>query len=474
MKKLSMALAIGVLGLSMAGACFGGATDMNINIYGASAQVDFWSALAPTYLNAGAGANCTGAPAASCVSFTPSDGTPAGVYYHGAKYTVCEATGPCTVGGVAAGDTFRIRVGAYDSDDGIMGVLGQANPGAVDVMNCPTTGTVNGHGLNYRTLMNTLAGGAAPSNLDCFPVTLGAADVSGSTIVQSSEGQLKGPNGPGSVTHGLSLALGGAAGPAILRDLGDFVANPPTVKTCGAGSVGLTDNHPFIVPFCFFANKDAKAVGDGLLAANLTNVTKAMAQQIFTGIATDWHQYFPGGVNPIAAGAAITGCMRVAGSGTQGAFQSVVIDANKIGPNLPTLDSSILSNNLWFNNSSTDMLNCIDGTPGAIGFVDCDKALGAHTYPVGGLTYNGVTGNAANIKNGLYEFFTLEHIFEPSGGYAGNLGAAVSNLLTWSKTNLPASKAGTWTLSNGMTFSKPTDWVTPPAVGAYDAGTCYE
>jgi len=460
MKKFAMAF---VLVLCMSGASF--AQDVEINIYGASAQIDFWAASAPVYLTAATGANCTGSVGTCTASFSPADNTPAGVYYHGAKYVTCEATGPCSGAGLATADKLRIRVGAYDSDDGIMGVLGQANPGAVDVMNCPT-----GSGLNYRTLLNTVAGGAAITNLNCFPVTLGTADVHGSTIIQKTQGQLKGPLGPVSVTNGLSLLPGGAAGPAIPRDLGNFVATPPTVKTCGPGSVGLTDHHPFIVPFCFFANKDAKVVGDGLLQANLTNVTKTMAQQIFTGVVTDWHTYFPG----IPAGSTIKGCMRVAGSGTQAAFHSAVITSNKIGPNLPVKDHSLLGNNLWFNNSSTDMLNCINFGPGFIGFVDCDKAPLANM--TGPLTYDGFAGNTVNIQDGLYEFWTLEHLFEPAVKYSGYPTTAVTNLVNWADANptIPASHVGTWSTSDTMQFHKTGDWITPPQVGPYVLGTCYE
>jgi len=461
MKKLSMALAIGALVLSVAGASF--AADLEVNIYGASAQGDFWGALAPVYLNAAGGANCTGG-AAVCATFTPTDNAPAGVYYHGAKYIACEAQGPCTVGPVAAADKFRIRVTAYDSDDGVLSVLGHANPSAVDVMQCPTA-----VGLNYRTMLKDVSA-AACGNLACYPVTLGASDVNGSTIIQSTEGQLDGPAGPASVTQGKALVNPGCtAGAVIPIDLGDFSATPPTVKTCGTGI--LVDHHPFIVPFAFFANKQA-FVGDvgNLLQANLTNITKTMVQEIFSGAVTDWHTYFPA----IPAGSTITTCMRVAGSGTMATFQAAVMDSNKTGPALPNLDNSILGNNAWFNNTSGDMVNCIATVPGSIGFVDPDKALAGNEY--GPITYNGVAATAANIKNGTYDsFWTLEHLFEPVAKYVGYPPAAVITSLTgYCDNNIPPAKAATWTLSNGMTFHKTGDFVTPPQLGAYVEGTCYE
>ena len=301
MKKLTMALAVGALTLSMAG--LGSAASVEVNIYGASAQVDFWSGLASAYLgDAVNGAGC-GASTNLTVDTTKAaqitkDGNPGGVYYHGAKYFVLTAAGPCTnIAGVGAGDHFTIRATGYDSADGVQAVLGNANP--IDVMQCA--------GGN-RTQLISVAGGDSPANLGCFPVHLGSADVNGTTLIQRTQGQLDGTT-PAAGTKGNSLLAGGTAGPIINVDLGNFVAAPAAVDTCHSGT--LIDNHPFIVPFGFFANTGAVAVGDGLLAANLTNVTQAMAQQIFSGNVTDWHTFFPA----IPANTPINVCMRVAGSG---------------------------------------------------------------------------------------------------------------------------------------------------------------
>ena len=454
MKKLASVLAIGALVVSMAGASLAANVDININ--GASAQSDFWSAVAVAFLTSAAGANCTGGTAGP-ITFTPADNTPSGVYWHGAKYVVVEGNGPCNFG-VAAGQKVTIRVGAYDSVDGVMSALGTTNP--VDIMQC--TG-------GNRVQLNNVAGGAGANNIACYPTTLGAADVNGSTIIQQSEGQFGGPAGPVSPINGFRILVGGAAGGAIPADLGDFSYTPPTIKTCGTAA--LTDHHPFIVPFAFFANTGAAAIGDGLLAANLTNITKTMAQQIFSGAVTDWHTFFPA----IPANTPITTCLRVAGSGTYATFDAAIMRTNgATTTSLPTYDVAIGGTNAWFNNTSGQMFNCISTIPGAIGFADADKGLSTNMYR---LPLNGVVPSAAAISNGTYDgFWTLEHIFEPQGAsrYSGYPTAAVNSLVLWSKTNVPAGKAGYWVNSASMGFHKVSDFVSPPQIGPYVDGVCYE
>ena len=62
MKKLTMALVVGALVFSLAGI----ASAVDINIYGASAQVSFWAAEASAYLKDAAGAACGAADLSAC------------------------------------------------------------------------------------------------------------------------------------------------------------------------------------------------------------------------------------------------------------------------------------------------------------------------------------------------------------------------------------------------------------------------
>ncbi len=160
MKKLMICLVVGAFALSLAGVS--SATD--VNIYGASAQYNFWSKLASTWMQNTLGCN---APTTLSVDTTSSssavhDNVPSGVYYHGAKYFIATSTSCSAV----SDGNLTIRIAAYDSMDGINALLGNTNP--VDVMGCK--------GIQ-RTQLNTVAGGNAANNFKCYDTHLGASDV---------------------------------------------------------------------------------------------------------------------------------------------------------------------------------------------------------------------------------------------------------------------------------------------------------
>jgi ABC-type phosphate transport system substrate-binding protein len=486
MKKLMIALAVGAFLLSMTG--ISSATD--VNIYGASAQFNFWSNLATTWLTlpvASGGAHCQTAPVTNAgASYSPADKTPAGVYYHGAKYFVVTAS-QCDAS-VATDQKITIRVSAYDSEDGINAVLGTTNLN--DVYGCTK---------RQRMMLNDNTNNA-DTNFGCYDVHLGASDVNGTTLIQSTQGQLDGPKGPTSVTVGDVLLAGGVAGGALpAPDLGKWTAGAagsdyPVVAqaTCSNGT--LIDNHPFVDPFAFYVENDAKTAGDGLLAANITNLTQGMVEQIFSGNVTDWHTFFPS----IPAGSTITRCLRVAGSGTYATFDAGVMKTNGVGATLPSKDETYppVSDHVWFNNTSGDMENCFSTIPGAIGFIDASTGAYAGATQV---SFNGTAPTGANLQNGTYDrFWSLEHIFEPifplpantgtfsdaenvAAGYANNYPSpTVSAMMNWANNltawpaGLPAAYQTYWAIDTLMSVHKGTDFTYPPIAGAYVTGTCYE
>lgn len=447
MKKLVTVLAAGALfTLSMAGMS---AADTDINIYGASAQHSFWSSLVSTWMTSyGCATPTTLTVDTTSSTSTTKDGNPAGVYYHGAKYFIATASGCPGVTG-----NLNVRVGAYDSYDGIAAIKGITNP--IDVGGC--TG-------KFRTQLNSVAGGNSPANLTCVETTLGASDVNGLTIIQSTEGQLGGPAGPVSPTYGKNLS-----GATINADLGDFtVSRLPgsnyqlsAVSTCGSGT-GLIDNHPLVVPFGFFANKS------GSLNTNLTNITQGMAQQIFSQNVTDWQTFFPS-----MSSTPIVLCLRVAGSGTYATFDAAVMRTNGVGPSLPAMDHSLMENNVWFNNTSGNMMDCINNNPGAIGFADADASNKTNTF--GPIPFNGTLPTATNIKNGLYDrFWSLEHVLQPDPAPVGYPTTIVNAMMEYASANIPSGKATYWANSKDMKIHKVTDFTYPPQLDPYDAGACYE
>jgi hypothetical protein len=487
MKKLMTVLAVGALMLSMAGIAV--AADVDINIYGSSAQYKFWTVEAVPFLQA---QGCTIAAAntlsvdtttSTCPNganaCTANGGWPAGVNWHGVKYFIASATA-CPAA-VSTNGNVNIRVAAYDSNDGIQAALGHTNP--LDVGECVG---------NQRTQLATVAGGNNVNNFDCYPTTLGASDVNGTSLVQNTTGWFDGPAGPASpnkadsvclISNGATCGTGaGTAGPQINIDLGHFVANNtagasyrlvPT-QTCGAGS-GLTDYHPLVVPWGFFANKDAQTTGDGLLQPHFTNLTPAMIALILSGNVFDWHQFYPA----IPANSFINLCLRVGGSGTMATFDVGVVRTNGTGPTIPTEDSNLLNNGIWFNNTSGDLANCINNFPGSFGPLDADNTNKGDTY--GAIPFNGALPTAANIQNGLYDrFWSLEHIFAPNPfpGAPSQQSALVTALAAFAavQANIPAAEVPFWMTSANMNVQKATDFAYPPVWNGagYNANNCYE
>jgi hypothetical protein len=533
MKKLFTLLAVGALVLSMA--AVGSATTLEVNIYGASAQFNFWSAMAQNYLTTGP-AGCTGGYGDNTTSgYSPSPSST----YHGAKYFIAEATGPCASWtGVASTDVFRIRVGAYDSSDGIQSVASGGTTNPLDYLGC------TGH---QRTLLTAYLGSSSAtnvtSNLGCFDVHLGAADVNGSSVIQTTEGQLDGPAGPASPDMVGTIDLGNLTAPS------QFVS-PSIVPqdTCTNSALDLIDHHPFIVPFAFYANISAggsdnlanhlaglctsgstgcssvtttfcppgstsncvtKNLTNGALPGAGVSLTQTMVEDIFSRKVTDWSTYFP-----TMESTPIILCMRVAGSGTMATFDAGVMRTNGNESAWPGTDFTISGSDVWFNNTSGDMLNCINGVAtavpsnapsgsGAIGFIDADTSISSATNTFGPLYFDGQLPIAQNIQYGLYDrFWTLEHIFEANStispdwvgntssngkwvnydaGYPNDAIDGTDGMLTWGATQLPPSRSPYYVLSGSMKVHKANDFAYPPirpgysnTGGTYGVGPCYE
>jgi len=463
MKKLMIALAVGAFVLSMAGVSL--ATD--VNIYGASAQFNFWSAQAPSYLtsttNGGAACNST---TLSTGNYIGTNNNPTGVYWHGAKYFIASA-GSCNTSVVPDG-SLTIRVTAYDSVDGLEALLGNTN--LTDINAC--TGS-------NRAMLNNAAAGSL-TNFNCFPVILGAADVDGSSITESdSETQLDGPAGPSTTTYPYDLA---GAQLSTTIDLSSW--NGPgsaysityePVDTTSSNSL-FNDYHPFVLPFGIFANKAVNSSDStNQLQANLTNFTTEMAQLIFSGAATDWSQFgIASGTGGACAGGGkcpITPCFRQPGSGSFGLFDHAVMKTNGEGAPLPSNDKSVAGGVGWFNFTSSDMMNCINTIPGAIGFADADQGNSANTY--GPINFNGAAPNNANVVNGAYDrFFSLEHIFELKTN-AGNSHTVITNMVNWSYVTTNNPRPTVWAVSNTLNWHKQTDNTYLLSPGGYTEGSEY-
>jgi hypothetical protein len=206
------ALALMVSGASMAGAT---PTTYEINLYGASAQKDFWVDASPAWLTA---ASPTGF---ACQNTQQGDCGGAGGGVHGLTVgTGCEVDGD-----TQADDTIIIRYSAKASYEGCCSVTNE-NADDTCASDCGTDG--------WRDMCDAIGDTA----LTCTNVTLGASDVEGESLVQSSFGAENGFEGGTYSTNLLDgydmSGMEDAAdyGWSVVVPFGFFANNKVTRGTC--------------------------------------------------------------------------------------------------------------------------------------------------------------------------------------------------------------------------------------------------
>ncbi len=395
------------------------AANIDLNIYGASAQYLFWNAAAKPFLES---KGCTG------VTADQTAGGKDGI----------------TVGTCGA-DTVTIRYSSKASYDGIYAVKGE------DTANtCP--------GQPGQRKMK-LALGADTTG--CVDVHLGASDVAGESFVQESHGLLKGP-------------LGGVQTDRVFA---------------GVDTTGLTSHQPLVVPFGFFANKaikvstcesgafagnlctDATKLADCGASVNCTsntinNITREQAVQIFGGQVYAWTDFgasysVDGGDDTLVA------CLRHAGSGTHSTLDKVIF--NGAAPVAVAVAENTSGPTIYFNDGSSDEMKCINALAGAIGYADADQANLTNTVS---LKYNGIPAARNLVRNGAYDFFSNQWMYEKPG-LAADQKTLVEDLVAYAAdpANLPVSKAAYWAAGAEMVFNKGNDSSYPAYVGASIPGT---
>lgn len=178
------------------------AADIDINIYGASAQYLFWNDAADDYL---LDIGCTGVVQAEHTDLN-------GKKKHGITKGTCGA------------DTVYIRYSSKASFDGIYSCKGEVPPDGQ-----PTCDAVSPRHREMADESTTNWTTGVVADLACKEVTIGASDVNGATFSQGSHGQKKGHQGGGYIDRNIN---------AIDVD-------------------GMTSYRPVVVPFGFFANTAA-------------------------------------------------------------------------------------------------------------------------------------------------------------------------------------------------------------------------
>jgi len=398
------------------------AASIDLNLYGASAQFLFWNAAAKPFLES---RGCTG---------VQNDGD--------SKNGI--TTGTCGT------DTVTIRYSSKASYDGIFAVTGSTNSQAVNECG----------GNMYQRKMKTAYGSTATS---CKDVHLAASDVAGESFVQSSYGRLKGPLG--------------AVGSEVTRSFS------------GVATTGLTPYQPLVVPFGFFANKAIKVstCESGTFAGNLctedtkladcgasvnctsntiSNITREQAVQIFGGQVYSWTDFgasyaVDGGDNTLVA------CLRHAGSGTHSTLDKVIFNGS--APVAVATTENTSGPTIYFNDGSGDEMACINALAGAIGYADADQANLTNTVS---LKYNGIPAARNLIRNGAYDFFTNQWMYEKAGLDTAQ-HTLVEALATYAAdpAHLPGTKAAYWAAKAEMVFNKDNDSSYPAYIGASIPGT---
>lgn len=432
--KIRSIIASAVAGASMLGLVgTASAAVVDLNVYGASAQYLYWNAVAPNVLT---NMGCTAIEQAKTADN---------------KHGITRAT--CGV------DTVYYRVSSKASFDGPSAVKGNDfYAGAAEKCNAGDPGDPGAALRPYYRKMadeSTVTWGlpSAPgvaTGTKCARVTLGTSDVSGSSFTQSSTGQLKGPLGGGIVSRTFN----------------------------GIDTTGLNTYNPIVVPFAFFTNPTvqrdlAYPPGGGAHVANfqtITNLPRMMAVQIFSGQAYNWKDFGDDFVNlPVVA------CHRHAGSGTAATMDYAVM--NGAWGALMASAESVAGPTVYFNDSSSDEVKCVGGSGtwlgnGAIGYADADQA---ETVTFKRLKYNGEDASRINIRNGRYDFFTKQWMFEdPAAVNYAQTHPFVAAMMTYAANpaSIPgatawgADKSAFYATNAEMVYMKTSDQTYPGYVGA--------
>lgn len=436
MKKVLKAAAIGASVLALAGTA--SAVELNMNIYGASAQGTFWNDYASEFLTkpvASGGMGC-----ASAVKGYADSGKKLGM----------------TVGITCAGnggDNINIRYTSNKSVEGPRTVM-KLDPQENDT--CITGNPTNDNMRNQATWLGGTSFGQA-----CQVVHIGSSDVASESFVQVSSGNKNGNYTTTAYSENL---------------LGQVIP--------GAAEIG-TARQPIVVPFAFFANSS--------LAVD--HINRQQALLLFSGNVVNWNQFGPGYPNKKVAL-----CMRHAGSGTHATLDMTIMrgDRKLVSDQVLSVPPPVPATAVMFHESSGDSMKCIQEnglypttTVGAIGYLDADAIVesiaadGSEVKKpaatnVKRLKYNGggegmapgrtVAALKNEIINGSYEFWATQWLYinkadhntATNNLYDAMMNFASTNPLTCAQPGSGSTARGCyWVTAGDLKVTKETDSTIP-------------
>lgn len=416
------------------------AADIEVNLFGASAQYEFWTSAAPAFL------------ASVCNDPVEHAKVTGIVGVDGARDTGIARSTDCQ----GVGDNIVLTYTTFSSRKGIEAVAGTAFDG------CPA-GQAQVADEATATFTTYPAAAGTVTSLTCADIDIGASDVAGETFGQESHGQLLGPNGGGFV---------------------DQYALP-------FDTTGLESCRPINVPFAFFAHQDTVIHTEWDYAnyvfpqtpacpgpfytwwANSGgsqpqgNLTRLMATSIFSGQVTDWSDFG-------LSAQPITVCLRHAGSGTHATLDAAVMRGEATLLKDEALPGSLpvllgLSPVTYFNKGSSDMMKCIrDAGPGAVGYADADKngsnwdGTGGSYGTVRRLEYMGEDGIALHLINGVYDFWSAQWLYFRADEDPA-VKAKILELCAYASNpaNVPCNRRAFWTVASEMKVEKADDFAWP-------------
>ena len=211
----------------------------------------------------------------------------------------------------------------------------------------------------------------------------------------------------------------------------------------------------------------------------IDNISRIMAVVIFSDQVLSWKDFGDwyevlnttecNAINNFGAGdPTITKCLRHAGSGTHATIDLAVMNS-AWGGALSSLEYT--GGNVWFNDGSGDMINCIKGRAGAIGYADCDQLVGSSgNNMIHEVKYQGVECRRTKIRNCEYDFWSIQWIYWEEDNLTPEQIQLIADLMAFASdpNNLPSGKANYWAALGEMKCMKYGDYMYPGFVGASD------
>jgi hypothetical protein len=391
------------------------AADIKVDMYGASAQRDYWKDLGQTFMTA---TQATGGM--GCATAHKAQKTSNQVVIKGDN---------CSIAG---GDDVYIT---YNSVASLEGVRAAKEVAPVVAEACATA-----NGNAYRTVVDVTSCtyptwptvGTCTATI-CDDIELGTSDVEGSSFDQESHGSIYG--------H-----MGGT--------WQDIVLTAESIT-------GLKNYKPTVVPFAFYANND---LGGAAPAAPLNNLTRTQALNLFSGKVYDWGQLNGFGAY---AGKGVQLCFRHAGSGTHATIDKAVMrgDLALVKDEAVNYLAGILTDAYFYqssDSSSGGMKQCIETNGGngvggdyiAIGYLDADAAATANMHQ---LKYQGASATDTEIANGSYDFWSAQNVYLKTADNS----TVVQKMMSFAAANIPSAKAGIWVKANDLNVQKLSDTSIP-------------